>query len=468
MIRLLMLRDFRSLCNRLNNNIRDIFSYLPESICLKLSFLIGFVRSVLLYLIPLLSVLYTIFEKSVYLEFLLFLNCYGSSFILNNRLNIQGGLGYPERLLKMSSNKSFFYFFKRGNILLVYNFLAFIFVEALLLLINKDIFHFFAILAVLFIGKNVIETRHLFFNLINGLAIILLAIHVKDSLSMIIWGILNNDTDKLLKILLGIDVARLFKEMFLGIVALSVILDFFSIKSFKRRKETVAVATNKLLAEWSIKTRGLSNYFIAPPYSKVFNDVFLIPVIVIVFVFSILNYPFKEEIQLLIFEITFYFYLSYLVEKLWYFLCLFANKKEKNIFLMSFKNFFFKLLEKIFTLFLISFPMLILFLILISERTLFLLSVPISLVLSLIQESTILIDYQSLAIDKTMSVKAAYNPFIYLVLLVLIGLTQIVNKVDDLDISEMFFIKVYIAIFILSTSYLFGKAIVQLRGEKRI
>ncbi|WP_286927576.1 hypothetical protein, partial [Lactococcus sp. UBA7128] len=132
------------------------------------------------------------------------------------------------------------------------------------------------------------------------------------------------------------------------------------------------------------------------------------------------------------------------------------------------KNFFFKLLEKNFTLFLISFPMLILFLILISERTLFLLSVPISLVLSLIQESTILIDYQSLAIDKTMSVKAAYNPFIYLALLVLIGLTQIVNKAEDLDISEMFFIKVYIAIFILFTSYLFGKAIVQLGGEKKI
>ncbi|WP_251422811.1 MULTISPECIES: hypothetical protein [Lactococcus] len=366
----------------------------------------------------------------------------------------------------MSSNKTFFYFFKRGNILLVYNFLAFIFVEALLLLINKEFFHLLALLAVLSVGKNIIETRHLFFNLINGLAIILLAIHVKNSLPKIIWGILNNDTDKLLKILLGIDVARLFNEMILVVLALSVIFDLFSIKYFKRRKETMT--SNKLLAELSIKTRGLSSYLIAPPYSKVFNDVFLIPVIVIVSVFSILNYPFKEEIQLLIFEITFYFYLSYLVEKLWYFLCLFANKKEKNIFLMSFKNFFFKLLEKNFTLFLISFPMLILFLILISERTLFLLSVPISLVLSLIQESTILIDYQSLAIDKTMSVKAAYNPFIYLALLVLIGLTQIVNKAEDLDISEMFFIKVYIAIFILFTSYLFGKAIVQLGGEKKI
>ncbi|MEY8459153.1 hypothetical protein [Lactococcus ileimucosae] len=466
MIRLLMLRDFRSFCNRLNNNIRDIFSYLPERVCLKLSFLIGFVRSVLLYLIPLLSVLYTIFEKSVYLEFLLFLNCYGSSFILNNRLNIQGGLGYPERLLKMSSNKSFFYFFKRGNVLLVYNFLAFIFVEALLLLINKEFFHLLALLAVLSVGKNIIERRHLFFNLINSLAIILLAINVKNSISKIIWSVLDNDADKLLKILLGIDVSRLFKEMLLTIIALSVIFDLFSIKSFKRRKETMA--TNKFLAEWSIKTRGLSNYFIAPPYSKVFNDVFLIPVIVIVSVFSILNYPFKEEIQLLIFEITFYFYLSYLVEKLWYFLCLFANKKEKNIFLMSFKNFFFKLLEKIFTLFIISVPMLVLFLTLINERTLFLLSVPISLVLSLVQESTILIDYQSLAVDKTMSVKAVYNPFIYLALLVLMGLTQIVNKAEDLDISEMFFIKVYIAIFILFTSYLFGKAVVQLRGEKKI
>ncbi len=67
MIRVLVLRDFRAFCNRLNNNIRDIFSYLPERVCLKLSFLIGFVRSVLLYFIPLLSVLYTIFEKSVYL-----------------------------------------------------------------------------------------------------------------------------------------------------------------------------------------------------------------------------------------------------------------------------------------------------------------------------------------------------------------------------------------------------------------
>ncbi|WP_286978388.1 hypothetical protein, partial [Lactococcus sp. UBA7065] len=227
----------------------------------------------------------------------------------------------------MSSNKTFFYFFKRGNILLVYNFLAFIFVEALLLLINKEFFHLLALLAVLSVGKNIIETRHLFFNLINGLAIILLAIHVKNSLPKIIWGILNNDTDKLLKILLGIDVARLFNEMILVVLALSVIFDLFSIKYFKRRKETMT--SNKLLAELSIKTRGLSSYLIAPPYSKVFNDVFLIPVIVIVSVFSILNYPFKEEIQLLIFEITFYFYLSYLVEKLWYFLCLFANKKEK-------------------------------------------------------------------------------------------------------------------------------------------
>ena len=39
MIRVLVLRDFRAFCNRLNNNIRDIFSYLPERVCLKLAFL---------------------------------------------------------------------------------------------------------------------------------------------------------------------------------------------------------------------------------------------------------------------------------------------------------------------------------------------------------------------------------------------------------------------------------------------
>lgn len=448
MIKILFLRDLRFRADYLRNILKETFSYIPSQWIKKLCSWLAFLQLTITFFGIFFLAIFSIYSKKVYIEMIMFINCYMDLLLINNRSLVYREDNRKTFIFKLSLNKIIFHIMKKTDLLLWFSIFSFLISTSYLFFTDISPIHILSATVIIISSLNLLKNNNskLYFTLANILAVITTIISLKDYLIEIIHYILESKTSVISSILSNAPLYDSYKIVITVLFIYSILFESIYTLFFNKCLTPIKIKERYSFILFphffNLNMRGIKNYIFDNLYSFLITQIVSFLVYMsIVYVANIFLLP---ELLFILIQIIFFMHTSELENTYKRFLMLAANKNERNIILSSFSTFILSFSIRFYFLLFLNIPYIFINYLYIDNKVYLILSLLPSIIIQLTQENTLLDDYKSIAIDKNINLKIPYNKFLYLSTLVFLGMIQFYIINEQANFSRTAFMIVYL------------------------